>query len=238
MGDGTQMAGIALLGDLTYPLADQSRIELTHRLESVTVMPPKGQKQTEPQNLGIVTRNAITEPEIKVPDRRRTFCLAVTNRDLPGDWPTSWSAALDQAAAGEMPGEREEPDAPQRLIMVSAGNVPDYATPEETARLEGFPIEDPAQAWNPLTIGVFTDRDTIRHPDYKGWTPAAAVGDRSPYSRTSVGWGDRLPIKPELVLEAGNRALSSAGTGFIAGVESLSLLSTAKEFIADPLTPF
>ena len=40
---------------------------------------------------------------------------------------------------------------------------------------------------------------------------AAEVGDRSPFSRTSIGWSD-APVKPELVLEAGNRALSPSAT--------------------------
>jgi hypothetical protein len=40
-GHGTEMAGIALLGDLTYPVGDQRQMDLTHRLESVKLLPPK-----------------------------------------------------------------------------------------------------------------------------------------------------------------------------------------------------
>jgi hypothetical protein len=237
-GHGTQVAGIALLGDLTYPVGDHRHIVLTHRLESVKLLPPKGFPPTKPANLGIVTQSAISIPEGEAPERMRVFCMAVTNKDLSGDRPTSWSAAMDQAAAGIMSGEADQPDAPKRLLMISAGNIPDEATAAEAADPAMFPIEDPAQAWNPLTVGGFTDRDTIAHPLYRNWSPAAAVGDRSPYSRTSCDWPDTAPIKPELVFEAGNRALSPNAVDFVAGIESLSVLSTNKNFASEPLCPF
>lgn len=238
-GHGTLMAGTALYGDLTYPLADQRSMTLAHGLESVTLVPPEGFEPTEPQNYGFVTQSAISLPEIKAPDRPRVFCMAVSNRDAPGHVPTSWSAALDQAAAGVMKGERDDPvAAPKRLIFVAAGNVPDTAKPVDTADASSHPIEDPAQAWNAVTVGGFTDRNEIAHPDYAGWTPAAEVGDRSPFSRTSLAWPDLSPIKPEIVFEAGNRALSPSGIDLVAGIESLSLLTTNKDFVTDPLTPF
>ena len=44
-GHGTQMAGLALFGDLTYPVADNRTVTLTHRLETVTLLPPDGFKR-------------------------------------------------------------------------------------------------------------------------------------------------------------------------------------------------
>jgi hypothetical protein len=239
-GHGTLMAGTVLFGDLTYPLADQRTVTLSHNLESVTLVPPDGFAPTEPQNYGYVTQSAISLPEIAAPARRRVFCMAVTNDDVSGDVPTSWSAALDQACSGTMKGDVDAVGgpAPRRLMFVSVGNVPDTVTPEEAAEPEAYPIEDPAQAWNVLTVGGYTDRDDIAHPDYQGWTPAAAVGDRSPFSRVSSGWSSATPLKPEIVFEAGNRALSPAGRELVAGIESLSLLTTNKEFVTYPLTPF
>jgi hypothetical protein len=160
--------------------------------------------------------------------------MAVTNENLSGDRPTSWSAAMDQAAASVMPGEADQPNAPKRLVVISAGNIPDDAKAADPAL---FPIEDPAQTWNPLTVGGFTDRDSILHPLYRNWTPAAEVGDRSPYSRTSRDWPDTMPIKPDVVFEAGNRALSPNGLDLVAGIESLSVLTTNKEFRVRPLVP-
>lgn len=144
---------------------------------------------------------------------------------------------MDRAAAGLTLSDPASapPTAPPRLILSSAGNVPDEATPAEAGDLARFPIEDPAQAWNSLTIGGFTDKVDLLDPHYQDWTAAAEVGDRSPYSRTSVIWSD-APIKPDLVFEAGNRALSPMGTELIAGIESLSLLTTNRTHVSDPLT--
>jgi hypothetical protein len=120
-------------------------------------------------------------------------------------------------------------------MIGSAGNVQDEAAIAALSDPAAFPIEDPGQAWNMLTVGGFTDRNDIAHPDYRNWTAAAEVGDRSPYSRTSISWVD-APVKPELVLEAGNRAISPSGNEAIAGIESLSLLTTNRSFITEPLT--
>ena len=232
-GHGTEMAGIALLGDLTYPVGDHRKIALTHRLESVKLLPPDKFPLNEPANLGYVTQSAISLPEIEAPERKRVICMAVTNKGLSGAFPTSWSAAMDQAAAGVMNGDAAGTS--RRLIMISAGNVPDEALIVDTLDLRRFPIEDPAQAWNPLTIGGFTDRDTISDPLFADRTPASEVGDRSPYSRNSVGWMD-APIKPDLVFEAGNRAFAPTATQYDSGLDSLSLLTTNRDHIRDPLT--
>jgi subtilase family protein len=41
-GHGTNMAGSALYGDLTYAMGDASAIAPQHRLESVKILPPAG----------------------------------------------------------------------------------------------------------------------------------------------------------------------------------------------------
>ena len=114
-------------------------------------------------------------------------------KQLSGERPTTWSAALDQAAAGVMRGEADQADAPKRLIVVSGGNVPDAATAAEVEDPASFPMEDPAQAWNVLTVGGFTDRDQLVHDLYADWTAYAQVGDRSPYSRMSKAWREGVP---------------------------------------------
>jgi hypothetical protein len=235
-GHGTEMAGIALFGDLTYPVSDQRKIELTHRLESVKLLPPKGFPENEPTNLGYIVQSAISMPEIQAPSRPRVFSMSMTNDGLSGAFPTSWSAAMDRAAAGLVLGDdaTAAPSAPSRLILISAGNVPDTAAPSEAGELGRFPIEDPAQAWNALTIGGFTDKVDIADPLFTDWTASAEVGDKSPYSRNSVEWED-APVKPDLVFEAGNRALSPMGTELLAGLDSLSLLTTNRDHVLDPL---
>ena len=99
------------------------------------------------------------------------------------------------------------------------------------------PIEDPAQAWNALTVGGYTDRVEVRDKGYESWTPIAQVGELSPHSRTSVTWPQGLsPFKPELVMEAGNRAVNPGRTEMLT-LGSLSLLTTGSE-AGVPLVPF
>lgn len=259
-GHGTCMAGVSLFGDLTYPLSDQRQVLLDANLESVKLLPPPGHPRTEPSNYGTITQAAVAVAEQVAPDDLRVFSMAVTNRDVSGERPTSWSAALDQICAGVMPGdlvdgEGQDPDeadeAPardegdgeirRRLFIVAAGNVPATADPDEVADLDEFPIEDPAQAWNALTIGGFTDKARIDPADgLNGWRPVAAAGDHSPYSRISTDWTHSItPIKPEIVFEAGNLAISPQARELVSGVDSLSLLSTNKDFATHaPCVPF
>ena len=230
------MAGMALHGDLTAALSDTSERRLTHRLESVKLLPPNGFDPNDPHSYGVITQSAISLPEIRAPERTRVYCMAVTNHDVSGATPSSWSAAIDQAAAGKMGGDDTE--APKRLIVVAAGNIP---AETDFARLDDqdfHPVEDPAQAWNALSIGGYTDLIDIREAGYETWSPLATAGALSPHSRTSVNWPQgRSPFKPELVLEAGNRAVNRTRTEVIT-MGSLSLLSTGNDVDRAPLVPF
>jgi hypothetical protein len=168
--------------------------------------------------------------------------MAVTNDDVSGERPTSWSAAIDQICAGRMPGDEpdEHGEPPRRLFFVSAGNVPDASSPDDVSDLDEFPVEDPAQAWNAISVGGFTDKVDLEEEDgLDGWNAVAGAGDHSPYSRISTDWNhSRTPMKPEIVFEAGNRAISASGRELLSGVDSLSLLTTAKEFLEQPLATF
>lgn len=241
-GHGTNMVGLALYGDLLGPLGSTGRVELSHGAESVKLLPPPSFQPNDPMSYGAITQSAIAIPEVARPDRARVYCMAATNQEVSGERPSSWSAALDQACAGAMPGEQidGEDTVARRLFIVSAGNVPDAADPDEVSDVDEFPIEDPAQSWNAIAVGGFTDKVTIAPedglPGWKGWTE---VGDRSPYSRVSTDWNhSRTPIKPEVVFEAGNVAINDAGTEIVSGVDSLSLLTTAKDFVVHPITHF
>jgi hypothetical protein len=233
-GHGTAMAGMALHGDLTAALSDQAERQLNHRIESVKILPPDGFDPTAPRSYGLVTQAAIAIPEITAPERPRVYCMAVSNENVSGSTPSAWSAAVDQAAAGTMIGD--EGDAPKRLIILSGGNVPPQLDMARLLPQEDCPIEDPAQAWNALTVGGYTDLVTVRDRGYEDWSAMAAAGTLSPHSRTSVRWQQTAPFKPEIVMEAGNRAVSPARTEALT-VSSLSLLSTGKD-AAQPLASF
>jgi Subtilase family len=238
-GHGTSMAGLILHGDLTAALGDQSERRLMHRLESVKLLPPDGFDPNEPQSYGVLTQAAIALPEIEAPERPRVYCMAVTNDNASGATASTWSAAIDQAAAGRMiaDGDGEEVERPKRLIIVSGGNVAAETDFTRRRPQDEFPIEDPAQAWNALTIGGYTDLIDVRDEGYEDWSPMATAGELSPHSRTSVTWPQGLsPFKPELVMEAGNRAVSPGQTEMLT-VGSLSLLTTGSDAGA-PLVPF
>lgn len=245
-GHGTSMAGLALHGDLTAALADSGERRLLHRLESVKVIPPGEFDPNDPKSYGILTQAAIVLPEIEAPTRSRVYCMAVSNENVSGSTASGWSAAIDQAAVGRMiadapeaadDGSVDDNDRPKRLVILSAGNIPAEIEYERIQPQDNYPIEDPGQAWNALTVGGYTDRIDIRERGYRDWTPVASAGDISPHTRTSAIWPQgTAPIKPELVMEAGNRAVSPSRREVLT-LGSLSLLSTGKDDGA-PLVSF
>ena len=86
------------------------------------------------------------------------------------------------------------------FIVVSAGNIRVRMTPADYLdRNDLSAIESPAQAWNALTVGAFTEKTTIAQASYRDWQPLGQAGDLSPCSRTSVLCGV-WPIK-RLVLD-------------------------------------
>jgi hypothetical protein len=233
---GTAMAGIALHGDLVAKLADTEARALRHRLESVKLIPPRRADATNPNSYGAITQAAVAIPEIAAPERFRVYCMAITNEGVSGAHPSTWSAAIDQAAAGTMIGDDQV--APRRLFVLSTGNTVPVMRMTDWVGQDAYPAEDPSQAWNAITIGGYTDFSTVTDPGYEDWSSLAKVGELSPHSRTSVGWlPGRSPFKPELVLEAGNRAVSP-GRNDILTVDSLCLLSTGRDVSRLPLVPF
>jgi hypothetical protein len=237
-GHGTGMAGLALHGDLVAPLADQAERVLTHRVESVKILPPNGFPPNDPHSYGPITQGAIARAEVQNPDRARVFCMAVTNENRSGAEASAWSSAIDQAAAGAELNDPENPS-PKRLIVLAAGNVPDSSNAADIADADAFPAQDPSQAWNALAIGGYTLKTGITDAGYHDWFPSAAAGEASPYSRTSKLWhSSKSPFKPDLVFEAGNRAISPSGVEAIAGLDSISLLTTSRQVDSNPLTAF
>lgn len=233
MGHGTEMAGLALYGDLAPVLASQDEVELHHRLESVKLLPPSKFGPNEPELYGAVTATAVSYPEIQAASRKRVFAMAVSGDDMRDrGQPSSWSAALDALSCGRMfdatsgglvyldDGVRSE----GRLFVVSAGNV-SRMDPAHLERSDLEPIQDPAQAWNVLTVGACTDRATLDDPRWQTWQPLAKPGDLSPFSTTSVSFAAPWPLKPDVVAEGGNCVVNGKGdVDFPVG--DLSLLTT------------
>jgi hypothetical protein len=197
-GHGTAMAGVAAYGDLEAALSHAAPVELRHRLETVKILPPT--EQNEPELYGAVTEVGIAKAEERAPRRQRVFCMAVTSeKGLARGRPSSWSAAVDQLSYGD--GDR------RRLMVLATGNLRGEINAAEYPDANDLSeAESPAQAWNALVVGAYTNRTTITHPDHAGWEALAPAGDLSPASRTSGVWDRQWPIRPDVVLEGGNFA--------------------------------
>lgn len=234
-GHGTPLAGLVLYGDLEPLMSGALPVELTHATESMKLVPPHGFPATQPPSYGVVTQGAVALVEIERPGIQRSFCLATSTTDHPPSRPSTWSGALDQIAAGAMPGDAAgggpAANAPKRLVLVATGNV----SGGMLVNVEpSQPLEDPAQSWNALTVGGFTRKDRWTTWDMQ---PVVPANHRSPYSRGSQSLPDDLtPIKPEVLFEAGN--MVSDASGFCGWHESVSLLSTGSDVVAEPLVPF
>lgn len=226
-GHGTQLSGIALYGDMTDILTTTSPIAMKHRLESVKILPDIG--ANDPELYGAITAQAVARAEIVAPERPRAICLAVTS--LGDHWrgrPSSWSAKLDALAFGR--------DEIARIITVAAGNIREpIVAADYPARNDLMPIESPAQAWNVLTVGAFTEKSVIADVTFAGWNALAGVGDLTPRSRTSVTWHHDWPLKPDIVFEGGNVGVDPA-SGFGDYVDDLALLTTYRNMAERPFT--
>lgn len=219
-GHGTEMAGLALLGNLTPLLASSATVDVRHRLESVKLLKLNHSNAGPPQYHGYLTIQAVSRPEIAAPLRRRVFSMAVTARDARDRGrPSAWSATLDRLAV-DYDNQGETP----RLFVVSAGNIDDsgaWANYPNSNTTDG--IHDPGQAWNVLTVGAGTELVHITEPDTQGYQPIAPSGGLSPFSTTSQTWKSHWPLKPDVVFEGGNAAKDDISAVWM---PSLSLLTT------------
>jgi hypothetical protein len=215
-GHGTRMAGVALYGDIVRVLIGAEPITFPYRLESIRILPPAAGPANDPALYGAITGEAIARAEIQAPQRRRAVTMAVTSTSPARGRPSSWSAAVDQLCFDE--------DI-RRLIILSAGNIRiDLMPTDHLVRNDIEPVDDPAQAWNALTVGAFTEKVDIPDQRFGGYIPIAPVGELSPRSRTSVAWDRQWPVKPDVVFEGGN--LAHNGVAPSEPIDDLQLLTT------------
>lgn len=219
-GHGTLMAGVSIYGNLQNLLESNENLEINHRLSSVKILPPNGQNDKD--LYGAITSQGISRSELAAPNRVQVYCMAVTSEEkIFRGRPTSWSSAIDQLAFGETDGQR-------RLLVISAGNV------REDQDFQNYPhsnvsisIEDPAQAWNALSVGSITEKVIVTDQTYNGHSPIADVGELSPYSSTSTTWEQRKwPLKPDVVVEGGN-ILKAPNNSIVGCIDDFAILSTS-----------
>lgn len=217
VGHGTGMAGIALYDNLKAHLEGTEQIQIEHSLESSKILPDRG--ENEPRLFGAITSRVISEQIINNPEKTRVNCMAVTTPKIDtGDGsPSSWSAAIDEITAGVV-------DEQKKLFIISAGNI-------EQKEWSNYPqsnitssVQNPAQAWNAVTVGAYTNKAYEEVPEYSSDQITSPKGGLSPSSSTSILWENKWPVKPEIVLEGGNAIKFEDGSCMTH--ENLSSLTT------------
>lgn len=220
-GHGTEMAGVALYDDLKKHLVGRNKLHISHEIESVKLLPPKGKNPVE--LYGCLTKNAVSMAEIANPKANRIICMAITERNnlIKDGSPSSWSGAIDDIASGA------NEENVKRLIIISAGNV----EIQEISKL-GYPdancthsVESPGQAWNAITVGAYSGVVEIDDAKLRGFQALRKSGDLSPYSSTSKMWEKRWPVKPEVLFMGGNVAHNGHDYD---SCDDLSLLTTGR----------
>lgn len=202
-GHGTQVAGVALHGSSIGDVLTNGSAKAPHWVQSIKVTTSESDSRDEGARAtwGPMTVAAVEQAEATAAQvGHRVYAMAVTAEKNPLV-PTSWSQAVEQIAYNDGKG---------RVFCISAGN----ADSGDVRVIGGYPqlnlvqpMQDPAHAWNALTIGAFTMLDQLPKDDrYKGYSAVAPVGGISPHSSSKPLDATRVPNKPEVVLEGGNVA--------------------------------
>lgn len=236
-GHGTLMCGVAGYGDLADVLHGTTPIYVHHCLESVKILPNVG--ENPPELWGELTQRAISNAEIREPDRKRIGCMAVTassSNDIEPGKPSSWSAAVDKVVAGERDGNA--PNRRRRLMFISAGNV------RSSENYRAYPnsncswrVEDPGQSWNAVTVGAYTQKMGFMAGLGDDLLPVAKRDELSPFSATSLTWNDKWPLKPDIVLEGGN-VLKDRSGDYLDNHEAALPISTHFRTFERQFSPF
>ncbi|GAA1548749.1 S8 family peptidase [Nocardioides humi] len=224
-GHGTQMAGVAAYS----ALADGVAGGLLHAdawLVAMRLLESAADAGGDPER-GVLWAERTVE-SIDVAESLAGGRPVVHNLSIGADNPaigktdrTSWSVAADVLAWNGGHG---------RLLVVAGGNADTITDPADYPYINLGPphLQQPGQAWNVLTVGGYTALDGLTAADTAMGYPAplAAAGQLSPHSRTAVVANS--PIKPDIVMEAGNTA---PGVGLenpdAQGLSILTLQSTA-----------
>ena len=225
-GHGTRMCGTVIYGDMSSYLANNQKIQIDNQIGSVKLLP---HSRSNPKEIwGFLTEQAVATSEIIFPRKTVCYCMAITAEDSEQGKPTSWSGAVDSIAYnnGNI----------GRLFMVSAGNIRDINFLDKDI-INAYPnnhslrkIQNPAQAWNALTIGAFTNIVAPNSQKLGGYERVAPVGGISPFSRTSLLWGKTALIKPEVMFEGGNLYKTNDSLLPFSTHQDLELMTTSENY--------
>lgn len=224
-GHGTQMAGVAaysaladgIAGGLLHADAWLVAMRLLESASDAGGDPERGVMWAERTVESVDVAEALAGDRLVV----HNLSIGANNPSIGKTDRTSWSIAADVLAWNGGHG---------RLLVVACGNADTITDPADYPYINLGPphMQQPGQAWNVITVGGYSALDVLTSSDtLMGYPPPLAnAGQLSPHSRTAVVANS--PIKPDIVMEAGNTA---PGAGLenpdAQGLSILTLQSTA-----------
>ncbi|GBR76102.1 hypothetical protein NO2_0710 [Candidatus Termititenax persephonae] len=209
----TEIGGLALFGNIAVARQYET-IVLRHKIEGVQVLDGI---LDFPELYGRITESAV---QITNDNTNSAYIMPVSETfgDKHKGKPSSWSACMDRITF-----ER------QKLFAASVGNVNGIIKSNNYEQEQrNSCIESPAQAWNILSVGSYTQLCDANLGGIQGVIPYANAGDISPHSRTSCLFESQWPIKPEVLFEGGNKIV--AANGEVMTHDAFDLVSCAKDF--------
>ena len=225
-GHGTRMCGTVIYGDMSSYIANSQKIQIENQVGSVKLLP---YNRPNPKEIwGFLTEQAVSTSEIIFPRKTVCYCMAITAENSEQGKPTSWSGAVDSIAYNN--------NEKGRLLIISAGNIADINHLDKDIinvypnNHSLRPIQNPAQAWNALTIGAFTNIVAPNSPELAGYNRVAPVGGISPFSRTSSLWSKTALIKPEVMFEGGNLYKTNDSLLPFSTHQDLELMTTSENY--------
>jgi Subtilase family len=202
-GHGTQIGGVAAYSRLAAGLT-AGRLIPDAWLVSVRLLETKADAGGDPDRGPLWaerTTESIGMAEALAPQRPivHNMSIGADNEGFEAASRTAWSVAVDVLAWNSGSG---------RPLVIAAGNAEPITDRNNYPYVNLGPpyLQQPGQAWNALTVGGYTDLDQLTAQDLeRGYpVPLAVAGTLSPHSRTAPGGNH--PLKPDLVMEAGNTA--------------------------------
>lgn len=196
---GTPMSSMALYGDLHRHLAGSDPVQIGHGLISIKILPDQGFPPNDPEFYGLVIEESVQRCDVIDGKSKKIVCYAITHPDETDTGkPSITSSYIDKLSMGAT-------DAVRRLYVLAAGNIfEDIVQVHYDAINVISPVQDPAQSWNAVSVGGYTEKIAIQTNSTGNEKPLAQAGGLSPRSRTSCSWLGSWPIKPDVVFEGGN----------------------------------
>lgn len=191
----TAVGSLVSFGDLAEAI-NTNKICIPYKIESVQLTDERVCRECE--LWGRLTEEAVK----KTLSDKNLYVMTISAENTSTHYgePTSWSAKIDDICFEN-----------KKIFSLAVGNFVEIINKEEYENhQEQSCVENPAQSWNSIAIGAFTNMDEHERCLEGNVYPLARKGDLSPYSKTSNLFQKGWPLKPEVVFEGGNRCVTQS----------------------------